>query len=161
MKKVLLTSVLLPSVALAQPFGVPIVTAPASLDFTQIVVAIIGGLFTILTAWLGMVINGKVKDAASRAVLSTAVNSSLGALQNAIDANLQSHPLQAVVPGLTAPMAASVQYVLDHADKEIDWLNSRGYDLTAEKIAEKIAARTGLTSSIVSVMPTGARITHG
>ena len=143
------------------PFGtVPMTYTPAPplLDMTQIIVALVGGLFTCLTAYIGYIINAKVKDQAARNVLSTAVNTSLGAMQNAIQAGVQAHPLQVQIPGLTAPMAASVQYVLDHADKEIEWLNDQGYDITPQKIAEKIAARTGLTPTIQSVTASGTPV---
>lgn len=146
------------TMAVAQtPYGVG-PTAPASVNFTGVANTLVGFAFTIITGLIGVAIKNLMKDAASRAVYATAVKTALGALQTAIQDNLQTHPLQATVPGLTAPMAASVQYVLDHADDEIAWLKSRGYDITPEKIAAKISARTGETPTVQSVAPSGRMI---
>jgi type II secretory pathway pseudopilin PulG len=110
------------------------------IDFTQVVIAIVGGILSIagsvFLAWL----SSHMKDQAAAATIGSAVNNALGAVQQAVDAGITTHPLQATIPGITPAAAAGVQYVLDNAGPEL----SRFADVTPSSIAEKIDAKIGL-----------------
>jgi hypothetical protein len=122
------------------------------IDFTQIVIAIVGGILsvvgTVFLAWL----QSHMKDQAAAATIGNAVNNAIGAVQQAADAGIKSHPLQAQIPGITPAAAAGVQYVLDNAGPELQ----RFADVTPATIAAKIDAKIGLTKigqSTVTVTP--------
>ena len=110
------------------------------IDFTAIAVSFIGGLMTIAGSLFLVWLQGHMKDQAAALVIGNAVQNALGAVKQAADAGLAAHPLQLVVPGLAAPNAAGVQYVLDNAGPEL----KRFAGITPETIAEKIDAKIGL-----------------
>lgn len=126
------------------------------IDFTQIIIAIVGGILsivgTVFLAWL----QKHMKDQTAAATIGTAVNNALGAVQQAVDAGIKSHPLQAQIPGITPAAAAGVQYVLDNAGSEL----ARFTDITPATIASKIDAKIGLTKSaavaVVAASPVAA-----
>lgn len=122
------------------------VAAPPT-DFTPIVVAVVGGVFSVIGIVATALINSHMKDAQAATVLNAAIGNSLGAVQNAIDAGIRSHPLQATIPGITPALAAGVQYALDHAGQEAAL---RG--ITPAAIADKINARLGLVK-MAAIMP--------
>jgi len=120
----------------------PPATPAAVIDWTPIVVAIVGGVFStigiVFTSWLA----SHMKDEAAAATLSTAVKNALGAAQNAVDAGLASHPLQITLPAGTSPaVAAGVQYVLSQAGPEATRLG-----ITPDSIAAKVSAQIGLAN---------------
>jgi hypothetical protein len=124
------------SYALAQA-AVPVAATPPT-DFTPVVVAIVGGAFSVIGIVATTLINSRMKDTKDAATLTAAIGNSLGAVQNAIDAGLRSHPLQATLP-VSPSMAAGVQYVINHAGDVATRLGVSSAD-----IADKIDARLGL-----------------
>lgn len=142
---------LVPTTAFAQT-----VAAPPT-DFTPIVVAIVGGVFSVIGIVATAMINSHMKDAQAAATLNAAIGNSLGAVQNALDAGLKSHPLQAAIPGISPAMAAGVQYGLDHAGDEAERLG-----VSPAAIADKIDARLGLAkiaTNLAAAAPVAAATT--
>jgi hypothetical protein len=122
-----------------------------TVDFTQVVLAIVGALFTGATGLFSLWLQSHIKDQAAAATIGTAVKNSLGAAQNAIDAGLQYHPLQASLPTGTSPaVAAGVKYILDQAGPELTRLGT----ISNEALAAKVAAQMGLAK--VPATPTTA-----
>jgi len=120
-------------------------TAPGGkIDLTPIVVAIVGGFFSIATAvigtWLTAVITKNVKDKAAATVLENAVQNSLGKLQQA-GTQVATAAVEQYKPTLPVPqeLQPAVQYVFDHAGDE-----AARFGLTQQKIADKIVSRLGL-----------------
>jgi hypothetical protein len=109
------------------------------IDFTSVANAAATFLLsvagTVFLAWL----SSHMKDKQAAAVIGTAVTNALGAVKQASDAGLASHPLQAQLPGITPAMAAGVQYVLDNAAPEL----KRYTGITPAVIAGKIDAKFG------------------
>lgn len=122
------------STALAQAVS----PAPPT-DFTPVVVAIVGGVFSVIGIVVTALINARMKDTQAAATLNSAIGNALGAMQNAADAGLKSHPLQAVIPGISPELASGVQYAMDHAGDE-----AARFGITPALIADKINARAGL-----------------
>jgi hypothetical protein len=116
----------------------------APIDLTQILITIIGGVFTIVTAvigaWLTYIVNKNINDKQAALAVSNAVKNSLGKIQQAGQA-LAEGEVQQLHPHLNVPeyLAPGVQYVLDHAGTE-----AARFNLTPEAIADKITAQLGL-----------------
>lgn len=116
----------------------------AEVDLTQVIIAVIGGVFTItsavLGAWITYIIQTKIKDQQAALALSNAVRNSLGKIQQAGQA-LAEGEIKKLHPHLNVPdyLAPGVQYVLDHAGTE-----AQRFGLTPESIADKIVAQLGL-----------------
>jgi hypothetical protein len=122
-----------------------------TIDFTQVIIAIVGGFVSIVSAIFLAWLQSHMKDQAAAATIGTAVNNALGAVQQAVDAKIKSNPLQATVPGITPELASGVQYVLDNAGPEL----ARFTDITPATIAAKIDAKIGLAK----IAQTAATIT--
>lgn len=121
-------------------FAQAVATAPeSSINWTPIVTAIVGGVFSVIGIVATSLINSRMKDKQAADVLDKAVANSLGAVQNAVTNQLQSHPLETAIPGISAPVAKGVQYVIDHAGDEATRLG-----VTPEAIADKVEAKMGL-----------------
>ena len=116
------------------------------IDLTQVTIAVVGALSTIIgtvfLAWL----QSHMKDQAAAATIGAAVRSSLGTVKQAVSTELTDHPLQVTVPGISAARAAGVQYVLDNAGPEL----ARFPEITPERIAGKIEAQIGLAKIVNS-----------
>jgi hypothetical protein len=110
-----------------------------TLDLTGVLVAIVGGFFSIATLIVGDWINTRMKDAAARTTLQTAVQNSLGAIQQAATLAITTGQPQITIPGIPPNLAVGVQYVLDHAGDEVTRLG-----VTPELISSKISAQVGL-----------------
>ncbi len=108
-------------------------------DLTGVIVAIIGGIFSVVTLIVGAWMNARMKDTAARTTLETAVGNALGAIQQATTAAITTGKPQVTIPGIKADLAPGVQYVLDHAGDEATRLG-----VTPSAIADKISARIGL-----------------
>jgi hypothetical protein len=122
-----------------------------TVDLTGIAVSIVSGIFSILgivaLAWL----QSHIKDQAAAATLSTAVQNSLGALQQAATSEIQTlHPS---IPGVPANLAPGVQFVLDHAGDEATRLG-----VTPVAIAQKVEAAVGLANIATNLATTQADI---
>lgn len=120
-----------------------------TVDLTGIAVSVVSGVFSILgivaLAW----IQSHIKDQTAAATLSTAINNSLGALQQAATSQIQAaHP---TIPGVPANLAPGVQYVLDHAGDEATRLG-----ITPVAIAQKVEAAVGLSNIATNLATTAA-----
>ena len=118
-----------------------VAATPQTIDFTPIVVAVVGGAFSVIGIVATALINSKMKDTQAAATLDKALTNSLGAVQNAVDANLQQHPLQATI-STTPSVAAGISYVMNNAGPEMARLG-----VTPAAVASKIEARIGLQKS--------------
>lgn len=124
-----------------------------TIDLTGIIVAVIGGLFTVIgsvfLAWL----QAHIKDKDAAATVNNAVKNSLGAIQQAATAAVTSYdPRIKLPPGAPPSIAVGVQYVLDHAGDE-----AKSIGITSDAIASKINAQIGLaniaTNTAVAASP--------
>lgn len=146
MIRYLIPALFLPVFAFAQDGAVGVMADSTSVDFTSIAVATIGALFTVIGSVAVALINARMKDKTSAQALDNAVTNGLGAIQQAADAHLAIHPAQKEVPGINAPMAAGLQYVLDHAGDE-----AKRFGITPTAIVDKLNARLGLVKAQGSV----------
>lgn len=120
-----------------------------TVDYTNDILAIVGAVFTGITALFTAWLQSHIKDQAAAATIGTAVKNSLGAAQNAIDAGLKYHPLQASLPeGTSAAVASGVQYILDQAGPELTRLGS----ITNDALAAKVSAQMGLAKVAPTVV---------
>jgi hypothetical protein len=112
-------------------------------EWTPIIVAAIGGVFSVLGVVVTVLLNKYVKDAQMRDVLETALQNGLGVLQQAAKDGVQlkvDPKVEAQLPaGTSAPMTNAVQYVLDHGGEAVE-----RFDVSATMIAQKIVARAGV-----------------
>jgi|SRR3984957_18688314 len=108
-------------------------------DFTPIINSVLGLVFVIVSAAICNFLKNHMKDQAAEATLQTALMNGLGAMQQAVQKGLISHPIQAELPGITAAMGAGIQYVCDHAGDAVLHQN-----LSKEEIGEKLDARQGV-----------------
>jgi hypothetical protein len=111
-------------------------------EWTPIIVAAIGGVFSVLGIVITVLLNKYVKDTQMRSVLETALQNGLGVLQPAKDGvQLHADPkVEAQLPPTTSPqMTAAVQYVVDHADEAV-----KRFDIAPTMIAQKLVARAGV-----------------
>jgi hypothetical protein len=128
-----------------------IAAAPQTFDFTPVVVAIVGGVFSVIGIIATTLINSKLKNANDAATLDRALTNSLGAVKIAVDAGLQQHPLQATV-STTPEVAAGIQYVLNNAGDEAARLG-----VTPAALASKIETRIGLQKSVATATAVAAK----
>jgi hypothetical protein len=111
------------------------------IDFTQICIAVITGVFTLATILIPLWLNSKMNDKQAAIVIGNAVKNSLGEMQQATEAMIQSAKIHATIPGVTPTLAVGIQYVLDHAGDEM-----KRFNITPEAIADKITAQVGLAN---------------
>lgn len=115
-----------------------------AVDLTPIIVAVVGGIFSVATVvvgtWVSVFVMNNMKDKQAALAVSNAVKNSLGKIQQAGQA-LAEGEIQKLHPHLNVPdyLAPGVQYVLDHAGEE-----AARFGLTPEAIADKITAQLGL-----------------
>ncbi len=120
------------------------------IDTTQILIAVIGGVFAVIQGVSKYYINQRLKDTKDAATLSNAIDNSLGAMQQAADGVIQTLKPGVPVPSVVPPMMqVGLQYVLDHAGDEM----SR-FGLSSDAIVDKINAKIGLEKIADPVVPT-------
>ena len=123
-------------------------TDPATVvDLTGVATAITEGIFATLGVVLSAWITSHIKDETAAATLTTAVQNSLGAIQQAAVSSVQIFRPQ--IPGVPASLAPGVQYVLDHAGDEATRLG-----VTPVAIAQKIDAQIGLANIATNLATT-------
>lgn len=115
------------------------------IDWTPIMIALVGGIFSTIGIIATDLINRNVKDAAAAATLNNAVKNSLGAIEQATDEAVRKAAPHTVIPGVTPQMAVGIQYTLDHAGAE-----AARFGITPAAIAEKINAQIGLAKIAVA-----------
>lgn len=123
-------------------------------DLTALVVAIVGGFFSIATIVVGAWINARMKDSAAAAAVNGAVKNALGAMQQAAQqAATSARPAVTIpaIPGVPPDLAVGVQYVLDHAGQE-----AARFGITAPAIADKLNAQIGLAAIASNVAAAAA-----
>jgi hypothetical protein len=111
------------------------------IDFTSAVNTLIGGLLTVVVSVFLAWLQSHMKDKAAATTIGNAVQNSVGAFQQAVSADLASHPLQAALPGISPAAAAGVQYVLNNAGPEL-----ARFGITPVSVAEKVIAKVGLAN---------------
>jgi len=120
-----------------------------TIDLTGVIVAVIGGAFsivgTVFLAWL----QSHMKDQAAAATIGNAVKNSLGVIQQASTDAVGKWRPAVTIPGVPSNLAVGVQYVLDNATQEL----ARFTDITPQKIAGKIEAQIGLASIATAASP--------
>jgi len=126
---------------------------PASnaIDLTTLMVAIVGGAFSVIGIVATALINSKMRNANDAATLTKAVQNSVGAIQQAADGIISTYKPTVTVPGVSPALAAGVQYVLDHAGEEAARLG-----VTPESVADKVNAQLGLVKLGASPVVTPA-----
>ena len=126
------------------------VGASPPLDLTPIIIAAIGGVFSIIGIVATALINSHMKDKQAAAVLSTAVKNSLGAIQQAGTNYVTALSPKVNIPGVSPQLQTGIQYVLNNAGPEMERLG-----VTPEGVASKIDAQIGI-ASIASNIATAA-----
>lgn len=114
------------------------------MNLTQIIVTIIGGVFSVIAAVFSIWLAGHMKDQAAAAAVNNAVKNSLGAIQQAAQAGVVSLDPKVTVP-VTPEMGAGIQYVLNNAGNEASRLG-----ITQAAIVEKISAQIGLQNIVTN-----------
>ena len=108
------------------------------IDFTQIIISLVGGVFSVASVALVGLINSRMKDKQAADVLSAAVTNSLGAMRQAAEKTVTEISPRVDTFGMGKDMKIGVAYVLDHAGTE-----AKRFGIGPEAIAEKINARLG------------------
>lgn len=120
------------------------VSGTAEVDLTPVIVAVVGGVFTVATtvigAWVTAFITSRMKDRDAAVAVSNAVKNALGKIQQAAQPVVEAEAAR-LDPKLRVPeyLAPGVQYVLDHAGEE-----AARFGMTPQAIADKIVAQLGL-----------------
>jgi hypothetical protein len=133
--------VLFITTAFATDTIVTVPAAPATIDLTGISTAVIAGVFSILAVVVPLFIQSHMKDKQAAAALATAIQNSLGAIQQAAQTEVTTISPTVSIPGVPANIAVGVQYVLDHAGEE-----AARFGISATDLAEKISAQIGLAN---------------
>lgn len=111
------------------------------IDLTTVASTVIAGVFTVLSIVIPLLLQKYLTNKQSAATLSTAIDNSLGAIQQAAQNAVLSASPKISIPGVSPEVAAGVQYVLDHAGAE-----AARFNITPIAIAEKISAKIGLAN---------------
>lgn len=131
-------------------FADTIVTPPPVIDLTGIATSVIAGIFGLLAIVVPILINAHVKDQAAAVTLNNAVKNSLGAIQQAATAGVNTLSPSVTLPSSTpAGIVVGVQYALDHAGDEAKRLG-----ITQEMLASKVSAQIGLAKIQANVAGT-------
>jgi hypothetical protein len=121
-----------------------------TIDLTGIAVSAIAGIFGVVGPVFLYWLQSHMKDKQAADVLEAAVTNSLGAMQQAAEAGVESANPHILVAGVSPAIGVGVQYVMDHAGDE-----AGRFGITPASIADKINARVGL-ASIASNIATAA-----
>lgn len=124
--------------ALTLPAHAQAAAAPA-IDLTAIILAIIGGAFSIIVAIATAVINSRMKDGSAKDTIRAAVQNGLGAMEMATRGLVKDIKPEVQLLGVTPKMQIGVQYVLDHAGEELG-----RFGITPAAVADKLVAQIGL-----------------
>lgn len=109
------------------------------IDVTQLLIALIGGSFTVISTVALALVNKYVKDKRMATILEHALTNGLGMLQQAAEGAVPS--IAKSIPGVPVAVAPAVQYVIDHVPEAVSH-----WGLTPEALAEKVIARIGVKS---------------
>lgn len=120
-----------------------------SIDLTQIAVAVVTGIFAIVTPIALLWIQKHMKDEAARDIITLAVKNSLGAIQKAATSEIQQ--LKPQIPGVPDSLVPGVQYVLDNAGSSL-----KRVGVTPDLIAQKIEAQIGLANIATNIATTSS-----
>src|SRR5260370_40846470 len=89
-----------------------------TVDLTAIAIYVIGGVFATISSVAGVIIRNHVKDKTMADLLCSAVQNSLGKMQQASE--IQINNAAVLHPTLPPDVAVGVQYVADHAQEALD-----------------------------------------
>ncbi len=120
-----------------------------TIDLTQVIIAALTGVITIVSIVATALVNSKIKDANARAVLDNAVTNGAGAMLQAAKGIVTADAPKVTIPGIPATSAVGVQYVLDHAGDE-----AARFGVTPEAIADKLNAKVGVLTAAPGAVPT-------
>ncbi len=125
------------NIAFAQATGAAS-SGRSEFDYAPIIAALINQAFTLVVAVGTYLINAKIENQQMRDLLGKALVSAVGVAKGKAQDALKSSPDRVVTTG-NVEVDAGVQYVINNAAEAISH-----FDLSKEKIAEKIIARIGL-----------------
>lgn len=123
--------------------------AEFTIDLTGIAVTLAGTALSVIALAAKNWAQAHFKDQAERDVIGKAIDSSLGAIQQAETSALQQMRPTISIPGVPANLAPGVQYVLDHAGEL-----AAKHGLTPVSIAQKIEAKIGLANIATNLATT-------
>lgn len=128
-----------PAVATITVTPAPPTPPTVPLDLTNILLAVISGVVTILGIVISAVLNNRMKDKQAAATLSNAIMNSLGAGEAALRGQVIAVGPKVTLPaGVPASLLPNIQYVMDHAGDE-----AARFGITPTAIASKILAQQG------------------
>lgn len=108
------------------------------IDFTPIINCAMGIISTLILAVFSAWLAKHMSDKQAAAAVENALKNGLGAMQQAVQSGLSTHPLQVQMPHVSAPMAAGVQYVINQVPGELKQLS-----ISKDQVADKLDARLG------------------
>jgi hypothetical protein len=120
-----------------------------AVDLTQILLAVVTGVFTVLAAVVPIMIQKYVTDKKMADVLERGLQNSLGVLQQASEQEIRAAAIK--LPHVPVAVAPAVQYMLDHANDA-----RLHFGLTDQLIAEKIIARMGVKNIETNIAIAGS-----
>jgi hypothetical protein len=115
-------------------------TTGATIDFTQLLIQIVSGVFGLLGIYLTYFVTSHIKDQKAAATISEQLTNSLGAIQHATQTGIATLDPRITVP-VSPQMGAGVQHMLDTAGDEMSRLG-----ITQAGIVSQINARLGLAN---------------
>ena len=113
-----------------------------TIDLTQIAIALISTVGSIVAIVFPWWLSNHMKDQAAAAAINTALQNGLGAMQQAVQQQVQSVHPKVTIPGVNPILAAGIGYVLDQVPAEL----ARFPAITQQLIAEKLSAREGVAN---------------
>ena len=117
-----------------------------AIDITPLINTIIGLIFTGIIAAFASWQASHQKDKQADQSIDNALKNGLGAMQQAIQKGVSTHPMQIEMPWISAAMAAGVQYVVDQVSPEMARRN-----LSKEQVVKKLDARLGVQNIATNV----------
>lgn len=122
-----------------------------TVDLTGVSVALIAGVFSILSIVIPILIQQHFRDKTAAADVSAAVRNALGAMQQAATGAVMVAKPHIDMPGIPESLQNGVQYVLDNAAVGVARAG-----LTPEIIAGKISAQIGLKEIATNLAVAGS-----
>lgn len=108
-------------------------------DWSPVILSFSGLLFALANAYGVMWIQKHFKDQAAEATIQNAYQNALGAMQQAEQSGLASHPLQKDIPGVSPMMATGLQYMMDQASNAL-----ARKSVTTDEMVRGLDARVGV-----------------
>lgn len=124
-----------------------------TVDFTQVLIAIISALFSVVGGWATYLINGHLKNQQMATLLSNAVQNGLGYLQQQATKGLNGSNLTVDVrnEALASALDEALKYVKSHAAEAINH-----FGVNDERIKQKLTAKLGLAEIATNLATAGS-----